>query len=140
MFLGGLRLKRRYVLDAGVLALYFAGRRDVKKYIDEVYSGRAEAFMCEVNVAEFLYNYARIFGWDAALSRHTLLRNSPINIVSVDEDLTINAAKLKLKYYNVLSLADCYLIALAKKNKAKVLTTDQDVKDVNEVPTILMPI
>jgi len=140
VFLGGLRLKRRYVLDAGVLALYFAGRRDVKKYIDEVYGGRAEAFMCEVNVAEFLYNYARIFGWDAALSRHTLLRNSPINIVSVDEDLTINAAKLKLKYYNVLSLADCYLIALAKKNKAKVLTTDQDVKDVNEVPTILMPI
>jgi len=133
-------LKRRYVLDAGVLALYFAGRRDVKKYIDEVYSGRAKAFMCEVNVAEFLYNYARIFGWDAALSRHNLLRNSPIDIVSVDEDLTINAAKLKLKYYNVLSLADCYLIALAKKNKAKVITTDPDVRNVNEVPTILIPV
>ena len=133
-------MKRRYVLDAGVLALYFAGRRDVKKYIDEVYSGRAKAFMCEVNVAEFLYNYARIFGWDAALSRHNLLRNSPIDIVSVDEDLTINAAKLKLKYYNVLSLADCYLIALAKKNKAKVITTDPDVRNVNEVPTILIPV
>ena len=133
-------MKRRYVLDAGVLALYFAGRRDVKKYIDEVYSGRAKAFICEVNVAEFLYNYARIFGWDAALSRHNLLRNSPIDIVSVDEDLTINAAKLKLKYYNVLSLADCYLIALAKKNKAKVITTDPDVRNVNEVPTILIPV
>ena len=131
-------MKKKYVLDAGVLALYFAGRRDVKKYIDEMYSGRIEAFMCEVNVAEFLYNYARIFGWDVALSRHSLLRNSPVSIVSIDEDLTINAAKLKLKYYNILSLADCYLIALAKKNKAKVITTDQKIKDVNEVPTILI--
>ena len=140
VLLGGLRLRRRYVLDAGILALYFAGRMNVKRYIDEVYSGGAEAFMCEVNVAEFLYNYAGIFGWEAALSRHALLRNSPIVIVGVDEDLTINAAKLKLKYYNVLSLADCYLIALAKKNKAKVITTDQDIKEVNEAPTILIPI
>ena len=61
-------------------------------------------------------------------------------MISVDEDLTINAAKLKLKYYNILSLAECYLIALAKKNKAKVITTDPDVRNVNEVPTILIPI
>ena len=140
MFQGGLRLRKRYVLDAGVLALYFAGREDVKRYVDEMYSRRAKGFMCEVNVAEFLYNYARVFGWDTALARHTLLRNSPISIVSVEEDLTVGAAKLKLKYYNVLSLADCYLIALAKKNKATIITTDQNVRDVNEVPTILIPI
>jgi len=133
-------LKKRYVLDAGILALYFAGRKDVKRYVDEIYSGRAKGFMCEVNVAEFLYNYARIFGWDTALARHTLLRNSPINIVSIEEELTVRAARLKLNYYNVLSLADCYLIALAKKNKATIITTDQNVKNVNEVRTILIPI
>jgi len=55
-------LRKRYVIDAGALALYFAGSKDVKYFIDEVYSGGAEAFMCEVNVAEFLYNYARVFG------------------------------------------------------------------------------
>ena len=133
-------MKKRYVLDAGILALYFAGRKDVKRYVDEIYSGRAKGFMCEVNVAEFLYNYARIFGWDTALARHTLLRNSPINIVSIEEELTVRAARLKLNYYNVLSLADCYLIALAKKNKATIITTDQNVKNVNEVRTILIPI
>ena len=133
-------MKKRYVLDAGILALYFAGRKDVKRYVDEIYSGRAKGFMCEVNVAEFLYNYARIFGWDTALARHTLLRNSPINIVSIEEELTVRAARLKLNYYNVLSLADCYFIALAKKNKATIITTDQNVKNVNEVRTILIPI
>jgi len=37
----------------GVLALYFAGREDVREYIDLVYEGSAEVFMCEVNVVEF---------------------------------------------------------------------------------------
>ena len=140
MLLGGLRLRERYVLDAGVLALYFAGRRDARKYIDLVYEGRAEAFMCEVNVAEFLYNYARVFGWDAALVKHSLLRSSPIRIVGVDEGLTVEAARLKLKYYNVLSLADCYLIALARQSKATIITTDRSVKDVGEAPTILLSV
>ena len=71
-------MRKRYVIDAGALALYFAGSKDVKYFIDEVYSGRAEAFMCEVNVAEFLYNYARVFGWESALVKHALLRNSSI--------------------------------------------------------------
>ena len=33
-----------------------------KEYIYATYEGKARAFMCEVNVAEFLYNYARVFG------------------------------------------------------------------------------
>ncbi len=133
-------MRKRYVLDAGVLALYFAGRRDARKYIDMVYEGRAEAFMCEINVAEFLYNYARVFGWDAALVKHSLLRSSPIKIVGVDEELTIEAAKLKLKYYNTLSLADCYLIALAKRSRATIVTTDRSIRSVDEVPTTLLAI
>ena len=131
-------MRKRYVLDAGVLALYFAGREDARKYIDAVYEGKAEAFMCEINVAEFLYNYARIFGWEAALAKHSLLRSSPIKIVGIDEELTIEAAKLKLRHYNVLSLADCYLIALAKKRNATIVTTDSYVKNIARIPTVLL--
>ncbi|RLE91073.1 MAG: DNA-binding protein [Thermoprotei archaeon] len=140
MFLGGKKLKKKYVLDAGILALYFAGDERAKKYIDEVYEGKAEAFMCEVNVAEFLYNYAKVFGWEAALVKHSLLRTSPIKIASIDEHLTIVAAKLKLKHYRVLSLADCYLIALAKTQGATVVTTDRNVKEAEEASTILLTV
>ncbi len=133
-------MRKKYVLDAGVLALYFAGRRDAKEYIDLAYAGGADVFMCEINVAEFLHNYAKVFGWSAALARHSLLRNSPIKIAGIDEDLTVEAARLKHKYYNTLSLADCYLIALAKRSKAMVVTTDHAVKQVKEVPTILLPL
>lgn len=131
---------KKYVFDAGVLALYFAGRQDAKRFVDEVYGGKAKAYMCEADVAEFLYNYARVFGWEAALVKHSLLRESPITIVEVGEELTVAAAKLKLKYYNLLSLADCYLIALAKLYKATIITTDSRVKEVREAPTILLEV
>ena len=51
-------MKKKYVIDAGVIALYFAGDQKVKEIVNDVYSGRAEAYMCEINIAEFLYNYA----------------------------------------------------------------------------------
>lgn len=95
--------------------------------------------MCEINVAEFLYNYSKVFGWEAALVKHSLLLSSPIRIVGIDEGLTMEAAKLKLKHYKTLSLADCYLIALAKRVNATIVTTDHSVKNVSEVPTILLP-
>lgn len=70
--------------------------------------------------------------------KHSLLRDSPIKVVDVNEELTVEAAKLKLKHYNVLSLADCYLMALARLNKATVVTTDHNIKNVGEVPTELL--
>lgn len=69
-----------------------------------------------------------------------MLRTSPIKIASIDEHLTIVAAKLKLKHYRVLSLADCYLIALAKTQGATVVTTDRNVKEAEEASTILLTV
>ena len=133
-------MKKKYILDAGILALFFAGREDDKKYVYRAYSNKDKVFMCEINVAEFLYNYAKVFGWDSAKAKHKLLRNSPIEIIGVDENLTLEAAKLKLKYYNILSLADCYLIAMAKILKAIIVTTDGSIKNVDEASTILLTI
>jgi len=98
-------LKRKLVLDAGVLALYFAGDEKAKKYIDSIYEG-IPAYMSEVNIAEFLYNYAKVFVWEAALVKYSLIRDSLVEVVSVNEELTINAAKIKLKHPRKLSLAD----------------------------------
>lgn len=132
------KLGKRYILDAGILLLFFAGKEKARVYIDKAYSEEAKVFMCEVNVAEFIYNYAKIFGWESTKVKHDLLRNSPIEIIGVSEDLTLEASKLKLKHYNILSLADCYLIAVAKKLRAVIVTTDSMIKEVKEMPTILL--
>ncbi len=123
-------MKERYILDAGVLAVYFAGREDAKPYVNTAYQKHSIVYMLEMNMAEFLYNYARVFGWDSAIVKHKLIRGSPIRIVGVDEDLTVEAARLKLKHYAFLSLADCYLLAAGEKLKATVVTTDSRIKEI----------
>ena len=69
-------MKKKYVLNSGILPLYFTGRSDVGKFINDIYKGLAEGYMCEINVTEFLYNYAIVFGWDAAVTKNRLLRTS----------------------------------------------------------------
>jgi len=101
----------------------------VKRLVDSAYSGKIELQICEVNVAEFLYNCARVLGWEAALTRHALVRNSPIKVVGVNEKLTVEAAKLKLKRSRKLSQADSYLVALAKLRKAAVATADASIRE-----------
>lgn len=126
-------MRRKYVLDAGFLSAFFAGVLESKRYMDEVYGKISEAYISEVNLAEFLYNYARVFGWESALVRNKLIRDSPIVVVSPDEEQTIEAARIKLKYYDRLSLADSYLVALAIVLRGVIVTTDTRIKDVNEV-------
>jgi len=127
-------LRRKYILDAGFLSAFFAGVLESKRYMDEVYEKVSEAYISEINLAEFLYNYARVFGWESTLVRNKLIRNSPIIVVSPDEKQTIEAARIKLKYYDRLSLADSYLVALAIMLKGIIVTTDARIENVIEVP------
>ncbi|MEM2310791.1 MAG: type II toxin-antitoxin system VapC family toxin [Candidatus Methanomethylicia archaeon] len=127
-------MRRKYILDAGFLSAFFAGVLESKRYMDEVYEKVSEAYISEINLAEFLYNYARVFGWESTLVRNKLIRNSPIIVVSPDEKQTIEAARIKLKYYDRLSLADSYLVALAIMLKGIIVTTDARIENVIEVP------
>ncbi|WP_252896901.1 type II toxin-antitoxin system VapC family toxin [Metallosphaera hakonensis] len=120
-------MKEKYVIDAGPLSLFFAGRKDVKEFFEEMYNDNAIIYMNEINLAEFIYNYISKVGKDTAIARHRFIRNSPINIVSPDENITEIAAILKSKY-SFLSLADAYLIATAKKIGGRVITTDEDIE------------
>ena len=46
---------KRYVIDAGVLFLYFIGDGRIKPYFDEVAQGEAQAYISDVNLAEYYY-------------------------------------------------------------------------------------
>ena len=54
----------RYVVDTGVITLYFAGDSVAKRYVDEILNHQKLAFISELNLAEFSYIYARTFGWE----------------------------------------------------------------------------
>lgn len=129
----------RYVVDTGVITLYFAGDSVAKRYVDEILNHQKLAFISELNLAEFSYIYARTFGWEGAATKVRLIRNQPFRIEGVDEDLTTSAAKFKSKY-SKYSLADCYLLALALRLDATLLTTDGPLSKNREVPAILIPV
>ena len=123
-------MKKKYVIDAGALALYFAGDFKVRKYFDEILAREADAYLCEVNLAEFYYKTVEKLGEEVADIRYESVRNSPIRQVPAAGDLTREAAKMKLEYRDKISLADAYLIALALQTRAIALTTDSVVKEI----------
>ena len=91
-------MRKRYIIDAGALALYFAGDQEVRKYFNEILHGISEGYLCEINLAEFYYKTAEKLGLETADIRYEAIRNSPIKQIPIKGDLTKNVAKIKLKY------------------------------------------
>ena len=131
---------RRYVIDAGVLALFFAGDGRVKRFFDEVEAGRAKGYVCDVNLAEFYYKACEKLGRPAAELRYYQLRSSKLSIVSTDEELTKLAGDEKCRHRRALSLADCFALALAKREGAVLLTTDAELARLAEVEVKHFPV
>ena len=130
----------RLAFDAGALSLYYAGDERARQYFNDVSSELKTGFISEVNLAEFYYKAAERFGLQTAELRYMLTRRSRIIIVPPDEDITREAAKLKLMYRNRLSLADCFAVSTAKNNDSILITTDSRIKEVKEVKAVYLEI
>ena len=130
----------RYILDAGIPALYLSGNNSVKKYFDRISDESALGYMCEVNMAEFMYNYARKYGWQAAEVKVRLIRQSNIRLPVIDELITSHAARLKLEHENLFSLGDCYLLATAKVVDATILTTESRLREYKGLKVLFFPL
>ncbi len=124
---------KRYVIDAGVLALHFIDDVRVKLFFNELAQGKAQFFICDVNLSEYYYKVCEKIGKETADVRYYQIRGSDIVSVSTDEELTKKAGENKCKYRGKLSLADCFALALSQLKKATILTTDSELAKVKEV-------
>ena len=130
----------RFVFEYSAVSLYFAGRKEIERFIGDVCRGRNQPCLCEINVAEFLYSTAKVLGWETAIIRHSVPLNIPIKIVTLDGELILESARLKQKYWDKLSLAYAYLAALAKRLRAKIVTSDTTLAEIEEAETVLVPL
>jgi predicted nucleic acid-binding protein len=130
----------RFVFEYSAVSLYFAGRKEIERFIEDVCRGRNQPCLCEINVAEFLYSTAKVLGWETAIIRHSVPLNIPIKIVTLDGELILESARLKHKYWDKLSLAYAYLAALAKRLRAKIVTSDTTLAEIEEAETVLVPL
>jgi hypothetical protein len=122
---------KSFVIDTGVLALFFAGDTKVKPYFKSMEDGTAKGYITSVNLSEFYYKTCQKLGSETAEIRyHQCL--STFSGVETDPDLSL-AAGVEKCHKNTLALADCYEIALAKRLKATLLTTDSELAKNREI-------
>ncbi len=114
---------KSYQLDAGIIFLFYSGVAQVRPYFERIFSGRSVGFVSEVNLAEFYYKAVEKFGKETAEVWYLQTRQSKIQVVAPDIDITRNAALWKVKRKDI-SLADCFALASMKKNAQFLLTTN----------------
>jgi len=125
-------MKRAVVIDAGVLTLHFIDDPRVEEYFSGVDDERISGHISSVNVAELYYKTCQKLGRQTADTRYYQIKRSRLQIVH-DDDLTRSAGLEKCRQPLSLSLADCFALALAKREKALLLTTDRELSKVREV-------
>jgi predicted nucleic acid-binding protein len=125
-------MRKAVVIDAGVLTLHFMGDPRVEEYFSGIDDERVSGYMSSVNVAEFYYKTCQKIGRQTADARYYQIKGTRLQIVH-DDDLTRNAGLEKCRQPLSLSLADCFALALAKNEKALLLTTDKELSKVKEI-------
>ena len=124
---------KNYVFDAGALSLLIAGDPRLRPYIDEISKNAAKAYISSVNLAEFYYKTLEKLGKEVAEAWFFRIVNSLIDVVPVDAYFAREAGFYKSIYKRVLSLADCFALALAVKTSSTLLTTDKDFEGIKAV-------
>jgi predicted nucleic acid-binding protein len=120
------------VFDAGVISLFFAGDQRVAEYFTKIDQEKAMGLIAEINLAEYYYKTCQKLGRETADTRYFMLRESKERMIG-DESLTRLAAIEECQRKLDLSLADCFALALAKREKAILLTTDTELKRVRDI-------
>ncbi len=69
--------------------------------------------------------------------RYYQIRHTRLQVIETDEELSRIAGVAKCRSQHKLSLADCFALALAKREKATLLTTDRELAKTREVKALL---
>jgi predicted nucleic acid-binding protein len=129
---------KRTVLDASAVISFFEGRSGgeaVEDLLAQVVAGKAELSLTVVNWGEVYYSTWQTHGQEAARRTVAEISQLPVEVVNADPELTKAAATLRAKYR--LPYADCFAAALAKIQKAQLVTSDQDFAKVKSEIEIL---
>jgi len=132
-------MKKVVVVDAGVLTLHFIGDPRVEEFFSDMDDGRILGYISNVNVAEFYYKTCQKLGRQTADTRYYQLKRTRLQIV-YDDNLVRGAGLEKCRQPLSLSLADCFALALAKREKALLLTTDSELSKAKGVEVKLFEV
>jgi ribonuclease VapC len=127
----------RYVLDSFALLAYLqdeAGAADVEQILLAAAAGEAAAAMTVVNLGEALYITEREQSIEAAQALLAAFDQLPITLTEVDRTLALEAAHVKAQQR--ISYADAFVVALARRLVAVVVTGDPEFAQVEPLVAV----
>ena len=122
----------KYVIDAYAWIEYLIGSEAGGKVKSILEEENNEVYTCAVTIAEVVSKTARD-GRDFETAYDILVSNS--QVVNVDEEISKEAGVLHSEMRRTrrdFGLADAYVLAVARRTGAKVLTGDPHFRDVEE--------
>jgi len=102
------------------------GHEKVERYFTMAVEKDGPLLMTTVNYGEVLYIILRECGRPRAQEIENIIRTLPIKLVDVGLDLAREAARFKA--LKNIAYADCFAAALAKLNRAALITGDKEFK------------
>jgi predicted nucleic acid-binding protein len=122
----------KHIIDAYAWIEYLIGSEAGAKVRAVLEEEKSEVYTCAVTVAEVIGKVARE-GRDFEAAYDVIMSNS--EVVDVDEELSKEAGRLHAEMRRIrgdFGLADAYVLAIARRNKWKILTGDIHFRDVKE--------
>jgi len=118
-----------YVLDSSALICLFKNEKEgkfIEKILRQAENKEVILHLPVMQYGEILYITEREFGLEKKNEVEDILENLPIQIVAVDKKLSKAAASFKSQ--GGIAYPDCFVIAIAIKLKATILTKDKEFK------------
>lgn len=132
-----------FVLDSFALLAYLqdepVGAR-IESLLDNAEKEKCRLLLPLINLGEILYIIERRGGVAKTQDTLALIRQLPVEIPTVDEQLVFGAAHIKATY--AISYADAFVVATAMQEHATVVTADpefQSVETIVQVEWLLNP-
>ena len=102
--------------------------------VDRAQKGEAFLHLTTVNLGEVVYRLMNSRGESSAAQAIGLIQTWPISIHAVDQELALSAARVKATLK--MGYLDCFVVALAQRLDATVVTGDPDYQAVEHLVNI----
>ena len=122
-----------YVLDSFALLAYLGGEVGggrVKEILHDASRGESRAFLSLINLGEVVYITERERGLAKAQEVLAIIEQLPIEILSVDRQVVLEAAHVKANY--PVAYADAFAITAAQANNGVLVTGDPEFEAVKD--------
>lgn len=127
-----------YVLDSFALLAYYSEERGsdiVDRLLSAAQESKRTLYISEITIGEIYYIVLRERGEETAESVLANLLKLPVEIVSTDLPLVLQAARYKSR--GRISYADCFVLAVSHSKQAQIVTGDPEFETFEDEFSII---